>query len=172
MYRLRLRSNTESGTVPHPRTEPAMQAAGVEAEQVATITIKHRHTGAVLYAHETTEDRIGIGLAMKDATDAALKAGADLRGADLSGAHLREDITLNREPIQISGLRWHVYILDSHMQIGCELHSLDEWRGFDDARIVQMDGRDALRFWRAHKDALLSLAASDGRGIATAAEAA
>src|SRR5574340_455260 len=94
MYRLRLRSNTESGTVPHPRTEPAMQAAGVEAEQVATITIKHRHTGAVLYAHETTEDRIGIGLAMKDATDAALKAradlrGADLRDADLSGADLR-----------------------------------------------------------------------------------
>src|SRR5574340_437698 len=90
MYRLRLRSNTESGTVPHPRTEPAMQAAGVEAEQVATITIKHRHTGAVLYAHETTEDRIGIGLAMKDATDAALKACADLSGADLSGADLSD----------------------------------------------------------------------------------
>ena len=29
-----------------------------------------------------------------------------------------------------------------------------------------MDGKDALRFWRAHKDVLLALAASDGRGCA------
>jgi serine protease Do len=36
-----------------------------------------------------------------------------------------------------------------------------------------MDGRNALRFWRAHKDALLTLAASDGRGVVVAvAEAA
>jgi len=30
-----------------------------------------------------------------------------------------------------------------------------------------MDGKDALRFWRAHKDVLLALAASDGRGVAS-----
>lgn len=43
--------------------------------------------------------------------------------------------------------------------------SLAEWQTFDDARIAAMDGRDALRFWRAHKDALLALARGDGRSF-------
>ena len=74
------------------------------------IEIKHRHTGAVLYRHETTAERQTSGLAMRDAMEAAIDAGsnlrgsnlrgaylsgadlsgADLRGADLSGAHLRD----------------------------------------------------------------------------------
>jgi hypothetical protein len=112
----------------------------------------------------------GANLAGANLADAYL-AGANLAGANLAGAYLagakwRESVTISRAPLQLSGLHWMVYILDQHMQIGCELHSLDEWRGFDDARIVAMDGKDALRFWRQHKDALLSLAASDGRGVA------
>jgi len=103
----------------------------------------------------------------------AYLAGANLVDANLTGAKWRDDITISRAPLQISGLRWTVYLLDQHMQIGCELHTLAEWADFDDARICGMDGRDALRFWRAHKDALLSLARSDGRGVAAAvAEAA
>ena len=51
------------------------------------------------------------------------------------------------------------------MQIGCELHSLAEWAAFDDARIARMDGRNALRFWRAHKDALLAIAKSAERSF-------
>ena len=100
-------------------------------------------------------------------------SGAYLSGAYLSGAKWRDGITISRAPLQISGLHWWmVYILDAHMQIGCELHSLDDWRSFDDARIVKMDGRNALRFWRAHKDALLAIAASDGRGVIDAVVAA
>jgi uncharacterized protein YjbI with pentapeptide repeats len=111
-------------------------------------------------------------LADANLADANL-AGAYLAGANLADAKWRDGITINRAPLQISGLRWTVYILDQHMQIGCELHPLADWKGFDDARIVAMDGRDALRFWRAHKDALLTLARSDGRGVAAAvAEAA
>jgi hypothetical protein len=89
-------------------------------------------------------------------------AGAYLAGAYLAGAKWR-GITIQRAPMQLHGLRWPVTILDSHMQIGCELHSLHEWAEFNDSEIVGMDGRDALRFWRAHKSALLALAASDGR---------
>ena len=95
---------------------------------------------------------------------------ANLSDADLSGAKWRYDITINRVPLQVAGLHWVVYILDQHMQVGCELHTLAEWAEFDDARIVQMDGKNALRFWRAHKIALLALAASDGRGVAAEAE--
>ena len=90
---------------------------------------------------------------------------AYLSGAYLSGAKWRDAIAINRAPLMLAGLTWDVYILDQHMQIGCELHAIAEWREFDDARITQMDGRDALRFWRAHKATLLALAESDGRGV-------
>jgi hypothetical protein len=43
------------------------------------------------------------------------------------------------------------------MQIGCELHSHEDWAGFDDRHIIQMEGRAALEFWRAHKESLLAL---------------
>ena len=102
----------------------------------------------------------------------AYLSGAYLSGANLSGAKWRDGITINRAPLQLSGLHWAVYILDDHMQIGCELHTLAEWAAFDDARIVEMDGKNALRFWRNHKAALLELAAADGRGVKTESEAA
>ena len=98
-------------------------------------------------------------------------SGAYLSGANLSGANLRgakwRDLTINRAPLQIAiPGEWSIYVLDMHMQIGCELHALSEWAAFDDARIVQMDGKHALRFWRQYKTALLAMAAADGRGVA------
>jgi hypothetical protein len=109
----------------------------------------------------------GANLSSADLSGANLSganlSSADLNGANLSGAKWRDGITIHRAPLQIAGLHWPVYILDHHMQIGCELHSFAQWASFDDARIVKMSGKDALRFWRAHKDALLAMAASDGR---------
>ena len=93
---------------------------------------------------------------------------ANLSDANLSGAKWHDGITINEAPIQLFGLRWRVTILDEHMQIGCELHKLSEWASYDDARIAAMDGREALRFWRAHKTALLGLARSAGRGLTEA----
>ena len=95
-------------------------------------------------------------------------SGANLRGANLSGTYLSgakwsDGIIINKVPLQLSGLLWLVTILDAHMQIGCELHSLAEWAEFDDARIVAMSGKEALRFWRENKDALLGLARAAGR---------
>ncbi|UOF78573.1 pentapeptide repeats containing protein [Bacteriophage sp.] len=84
--------------------------------------------------------------------------GADLSGADLSGVKWTAKIVINKRPLQLSGLHWPVTILDAHMQIGCQLHSLHDWEEFDDAAIVAMGGREALHFWRAHKDSLLALA--------------
>jgi uncharacterized protein YjbI with pentapeptide repeats len=90
--------------------------------------------------------------------------GAYLAGAYLAGAKWRDGIVIQRAPLQLYGLLWTVTILDEHMQIGCELHTLADWASFEDARIVKMD-RQALRFWRAHKDSLLALAAADGRVV-------
>ena len=55
---------------------------------------------------------------------------------------------------------WPVTIIETHMQIGCQIHALADWWEFDDAAIAAMDGKDALRFWRAHKAALMALAGS------------
>ena len=153
--------------------------------------IKHRYTDAVLFECDVPDDmesglrtrRVlekavgsraylsGANLSGANLSDANL-SGANLSDANLSGAKWRDGITINRAPLQLSGLHWAVYILDDHMQIGCELHTLAEWAAFDDARIVEMDGKNALRFWRNHKAALLALAAADGRGVKTESEAA
>jgi len=89
----------------------------------------------------------------------AYLADAYLADANLAGAKWRDGITITRAPIQIYNIPggWPVHILDDHMQIGCELHSFDEWAGFDDRRIIEMDGRDALTFWNANKAWLLAL---------------
>lgn len=38
------------------------------------------------------------------------------------------------------------------IQIGCERHTISEWAEFDDKRILEMDGKTALRWWRKYKD--------------------
>jgi hypothetical protein len=92
---------------------------------------------------------------------------ANLSDANLIGAKWADGIIINKAPMQISGLHWFVTILDAHMQIGCQLHSLADWAAFDDRQIAEMDGRDALRFWRENKDALLGMARAAGREFAT-----
>lgn len=72
---------------------------------------------------------------------------------------------MTRAPIQIFGLTWPVTILDAHMQVGCECHSLHEWDAFDDVRIAQMDGVAARRFWNTHKNTLLGIARADHRSF-------
>ena len=89
--------------------------------------------------------------------------GASLTGADLTGAKWTKSITITSPPIQISIPNyWPVFILDNHMQIGCEIHTFDEWGSFDDRRILEMDPRRALEFWRAYKPMLM--AACKARG--------
>ena len=113
------------------------------------------------------------GMAMRHALEQAVKSDANLSGANLSGAYLsganlsgakwNNGAPITREPIQLSGLKWQVTIADAHMQIGCQFASLAEWASFDDAEIAAMDGKDALRFWRAYKEFILGMARADGR---------
>ncbi len=93
----------------------------------------------------------------------AYLAGAYLAGAYLAGAKWRDGVALTKSPIQIFGLKYCVTILDTHMQIDCELHSLTEWAAFDDERIARMDGVASRHFWKAHRDTLLAIAKAEGR---------
>jgi len=41
---------------------------------------------------------------------------------------------------------------EDRLQIGCENHSTSEWKEFDNKRILEMDGKQALTFWNNYKD--------------------
>ena len=142
-----------------------------------TIRIRHLITDAVLFECEAPDD-LHSRLHMRHALEKAVEAHADLSGANLSsanlsgaylrsanlsGAHLSgasfgEGVTAEQGVLQLIGLRWDVIIFDAHMRIGCQMHPLSDWASFDDRRIAEMDGVHALRFWRQHKSALLTLA--------------
>ena len=90
--------------------------------------------------------------------DGANLDGANLAGANPAGAKFGDGVTAERGIRQVLGLRWPVTIFDNHMRIGCQLHSLADWATFTKRDIVEMDGTDALLFWRRHKAMLLALA--------------
>ena len=126
-------------------TERKTKAGGMGMN--VTIQIRHLITDAVLFECEAPDD-LHSGLHVRHALEKAVKAHANLSG------------------LQLIGLRWDVIIFDAHMRIGCQMHPLSDWASFDDRRIAEMDGVHALRFWRQHKSALLTLAQ---RGNAPAA---
>ena len=70
---------------------------------------------------------------------------------------------MTKPPIQVLGLDWPVMILDTHMQIGCEMHSLTDWMAFDNERIARMGGASSRRFWDVNKEPLMALARANGR---------
>ena len=128
-------------------------------------------TGSLLRTQEIPDDTPEH-LRCRVALQLSAKARADLAGADLADAKLRDGITVTRAPLQINGLAYPVTIWDQHAQIGCHFHSIAEWAAMTEAQICALD-RGAVAFWRAHRDALLALARSDGRGVeTTTAEAA
>jgi hypothetical protein len=93
-------------------------------------------------------------------------SGADLWGADLWGAKWHDGIAIDKRPIFVEGLLpYRVIILDQHMQIGCELHTLAAWDAFDERAIIAMDGRRAAQFWAAHKVGLMAIARGSGRSF-------
>lgn len=46
------------------------------------------------------------------------------------------------------------------MQIGCQCHRLEDWWSFDDARIIEMEGKAALKWWRTWKPILQQIIAT------------
>ena len=121
--------------------------------------IKHGFSGSVLFSLETKSLKLCIEAAVKSGANlwyANLRS-ADLRDADFRGAKIQDGILITKAPIQITGLEWLVIIWDQHMQIGCEFHSHEEWRGFDKADWVRMGGKEAAAMQRDHFTALIAL---------------
>ena len=101
-------------------------------------------------------DLSGADLRGANLRDANLR-GANLRDANLRGANLRD---AKAAPLIIYGLQWDVIISGTgKMRIGCQEHSVDAWKDFDDERISKMDS-NALEFWDKYKTMLLATCAT------------
>ena len=110
--------------------------------------IKNRWTDEVLFTYEVPEG-MESGMIARYAVEAAIAEGANLRGANLEGA--------KNSPLVINGLNWDVQINGTGMmRIGCQNHSIEDWKSFTDERISQM-ASDALEFWNQHKSMLLGV---------------
>jgi len=77
---------------------------------------------------------------------------ADLSGANFTGADLKGSLGNMRQIKTLSIDTYHVNYTKHSMQIGCENHSIEEWKSFDDKRILEMEGKKALEFWKKYKD--------------------
>ena len=99
----------------------------------------------------------GANLARANLVGANL-ARANLEGANLEGAKWGEGIIATSAPISITNLYWPVVIFDSHMRIGCQMHTHEQWTEFDDEEISSM-ASNALNFWRKHKTFLMAACA-------------
>lgn len=78
---------------------------------------------------------------------------ADLGGADLRGADLRGCIGNMSEIKSMQVETWPIAWTAHVMAIGCEQHTIHEWWGFDDDRILAMH-EGALVWWRRWKPIL------------------
>ena len=77
---------------------------------------------------------------------------ASLDGANLDGANLDGAIGNKRQLKTIQIEQYSISYTSFFISIGCECHSIEEWKEFDDTRILSMDGKSALKFWRKWKD--------------------
>ena len=80
----------------------------------------------------------------------------NLRGADLRGANLRGADLSYTDIVIITWAHWTTYITPGHIRIGCQSHSIDEWRSFTDGEIADMDSK-ALDFWNQNKELIIGL---------------
>ena len=93
---------------------------------------------------------IGANLREANLREANLR-GADLREADLRGADLR-GANLNI----FYGGEWIAFIDPRYIRIGCKFFTSEEWAGFSDEIISEMDS-GALGYWKENKEIIMSI---------------
>jgi len=126
------------------------------------VEIKHKITGKVILsgAYESIKDCLdkNRGAYLEDAylEDAYLSSAyledANLKGADLRNANLR-GADLEGAGLYIQTETWQVVTTPTHIKIGCQFHTKEEWFMFDDEKIGNMDSK-ALDWWTKWKPIL------------------
>ena len=133
----------------------------IKFDVLSRFTDKVKFTAEIECGEDTTRS-VNLGLAVKWGVEnnANLRS-ANLRNANLRNADLRNADLRNADLRNASGLNDYVKCIqiDTYaiaytsdvMQIGCERHTISEWAEFDDKRILEMDGKTALKWWRKYK---------------------
>ena len=114
------------------------------------IEIKNRYTKEVIFSHECKNNTV------KKTVLEAIRQNCDLSWSNLSGSNLSGS---NGNCIEIKTVQtdiWHVCMTANVMQIGCEQHTLIEWKNFNDDEISAMESR-ALEFWENWKKLLFKI---------------
>lgn len=77
---------------------------------------------------------------------------ADLRGAILNDANLN-GASGNMDQLKSILIETYPITYTSEiLQIGCQKHKIEDWWNFDDEKIISMDGKTTLKFWRNYKE--------------------
>lgn len=80
---------------------------------------------------------------------------ASLRDANLRGAELRScSGDRNRIKSIFAPDAYPITYTSDTLQIGCQRHKISDWWWFDDRCIAEMDGKEAIQFWREWKDTI------------------
>ena len=140
------------------------------AEELKEILDNHRRW---LYDHDGIKERAnlrganlrGANLCGANLCDANLR-GASLRGADLCDADLRDANLCGANLCGLNGNLRHVKSLQIEkyyitytskvIQIGCQRHTIEEWKSFDDEKIRHMDS-GALDWWSKWKPIIMQI---------------
>ena len=110
----------------------------IEAKTEAAVTVNivsRWDSSRVLFSHQTTAKRQASGLAMRDAMGAAVKSGANLRGANLSDAKVSGLTLIGVRPVLAIGpigsesRTVFAWLTDAGLRIeaGCFFGSRDEF---------------------------------------------
>ena len=78
--------------------------------------------------------------------DAKVWGDAEVCGDTISKSDDLYNITSNSQ--------YNITILPHSIKIGCEFHKKEDWWNFTDREIIEMDGKDALKWWRVWKPIL------------------
>ena len=86
---------------------------------------------------------------------------ANLNSADLSSADLRYASAGNNIEVKTLQLGKYYTVISAYkVRVGCQSHTLEEWKGFDDRAILEMDGKDGLIWWKQWRDVIFQVAAT------------
>lgn len=81
--------------------------------------------------------------------DAKVWGDAEVCGDTISKSDDLYNITSNSQ--------YNITILPHSIKIGCEFHKKEDWWNFTDREIIEMDGKDALKWWRVWKPILQAI---------------
>mgnify|MGYP001105522349 CR=1 FL=1 len=97
----------------------------------------------------------GADLRYTDLREANLRY-AKLEGADLRYADLRFVIGNCKEVKSIQTYKHTVNFTATHLNIGCKSYTINQWQGFSDAQISNMD-TGALKWWKDWKEIIFKM---------------